>query len=80
MAAGIPRIALTSGEPAGIGPDLCLQIAARPLPCELICLADRDLLAARAQQLGINIVLRPYAPDATSEPDATHESGTLSVL
>jgi 4-hydroxythreonine-4-phosphate dehydrogenase len=84
VAAGLPRIALTSGEPAGIGPDLCLQIAAQPLPCELICLADHDLLAARARQLGINIVLRPYNTDATGshrgETAGPHEPGTLSVL
>ncbi|HYK26181.1 MAG TPA: 4-hydroxythreonine-4-phosphate dehydrogenase PdxA, partial [Steroidobacteraceae bacterium] len=63
----IPRIALTSGEPAGIGPDLCLQIArdARDLPCELVHLADIDLLAARAQLLGItNVELRRYEPAA----------------
>ncbi len=84
MAAGIARIALTSGEPAGIGPDLCLQVAAQPLPCELICLADRNLLAERARQLGINIVLRAYAPDAAASPQQhrarPHEPGTLSVL
>jgi 4-hydroxythreonine-4-phosphate dehydrogenase len=51
-----PRIALTSGEPAGIGPDLCLAIArdreaaATDLGCEIVCLADADLLAARARQ------------------------------
>jgi 4-hydroxythreonine-4-phosphate dehydrogenase len=43
----LPRIALTSGEPAGVGPELCLAIAERNLPCELVCLADRDLLAER---------------------------------
>ena len=44
-----PRIVLTSGEPAGIGPELCAQLTATDLPdCELFCLIDRDLLQARA--------------------------------
>ena len=48
----LPRIALTSGEPAGVGPEICLAIARRELPCELVCLGDRDLLAERARQVG----------------------------
>jgi len=81
----VPRIALTSGEPAGIGPDLCLQIArdARELPCELICLADMDLLAARARLLGItDVELRRYEPAAgagAAQP-RNHVPGGLQVL
>ena len=45
----LPRIVLTSGEPAGIGPELCAQLTAVDLPpCELFCLVDRSLLQARA--------------------------------
>ena len=51
------RIAVTSGEPAGVGPDLCLQLARGPLPCELICLGDRELLVARARQLSLKLNL-----------------------
>ena len=54
------RIALTSGEPAGVGPELCLAIAQRAWPCEIVCLADRDLLAARAAQVGLSVALRHY--------------------
>ena len=60
LSATLPRIALTSGEPAGIGPELCLAIAQRELPCELVCLADRDMLADRAQSLGLNVELLAY--------------------
>jgi 4-hydroxythreonine-4-phosphate dehydrogenase len=56
----IPRVVLTSGEPAGVGPELCLALAARDWPCELVCLADAALLAERARQLGLAVVLRPY--------------------
>ncbi len=47
-------IAVTSGEPAGIGPDICLRLAEREWPARLVVLGDRDLLAARAVQLGLD--------------------------
>jgi 4-hydroxythreonine-4-phosphate dehydrogenase len=52
-----PRLVLTCGEPAGIGPDLAVMLAANPPPAgtdyEIVCLGDQDLLAARAQKLGL---------------------------
>jgi 4-hydroxythreonine-4-phosphate dehydrogenase len=52
-----PRLALTCGEPAGIGPDICLlaaqALAAQRAPFDLVLLADRQLLAARARQLRV---------------------------
>jgi 4-hydroxythreonine-4-phosphate dehydrogenase len=71
------RVAVTSGEPAGVGPDLCLQLARGPLPCELVCLADRELLHARARQLGLKINLWDYEP---AQPVRPHTPGTLGVL
>ncbi|HEY6483244.1 MAG TPA: 4-hydroxythreonine-4-phosphate dehydrogenase PdxA [Steroidobacteraceae bacterium] len=71
-----PRIALTSGEPAGVGPELCLAVAQIPLDCELVCLADRELLAERAASLGMRIALEAYDP-ARRRP---HAPGTLLVL
>jgi len=38
------RLALTPGEPAGIGPDLCVQLAQQPLPAEVVAIADPALL------------------------------------
>ncbi len=70
------RIALTSGEPAGVGPELCLALARQPLQHELVCLADRDLLAERARQLGWPVELRDYDPQARR----SREPGTLTVL
>ncbi len=69
-----PRIALTSGEPAGVGPELCLRIASRRFDCELVCLGDRELLGERARQLGLRVNLRPY--DGTVH---AQEPGTLTV-
>jgi 4-hydroxythreonine-4-phosphate dehydrogenase len=69
-----PRIVITSGEPAGVGPEICLALASRELPCELVCLADRDLLAERARHLGYAVELLTY--DGTAR---LHERGSLRV-
>jgi 4-hydroxythreonine-4-phosphate dehydrogenase len=74
----IPRIAVTSGEPAGIGPELCLQLAARPLAGELVCLADGGLLAERARLIRAAIELTPYAAHAPRDR-RPHQPGTLLV-
>jgi 4-hydroxythreonine-4-phosphate dehydrogenase len=75
------RIALTSGEPAGIGPELCLAIARTVIPCELVCLGDRTLLAERSRQLGWHIALRDYGATHASHREARpHEPNTLTVL
>jgi 4-hydroxythreonine-4-phosphate dehydrogenase len=47
-------IAVTSGEPAGIGPDICLRLADRSWPVRLVVLGDRNLLTARARALGLD--------------------------
>jgi 4-hydroxythreonine-4-phosphate dehydrogenase len=74
----IPRIALTSGEPAGIGPELCVALALEELPCELVCLADESLLAERARQLNLAVSLHSYA-HRTGAARAPHTPGTLLV-
>ena len=58
----IQRIALTSGEPAGIGPDLCL-FAQQHYPAELVILGNRQLLQDRARTLGIEFKLDDYQPE-----------------
>ena len=58
-----PRLfALTPGEPAGIGPDLCLLLARAAQPHALVAIASRTLLAERAQQLGLSIQLLDVGP------------------
>lgn len=49
---------VTSGEPAGIGPDICLALAARNYP--VVILGDKNVLADRAKQLGLAIKLADY--------------------
>ena len=71
------RIAITVGEPAGIGPDIVLGLADRDRGAELVAIADPDLLRQRAAALGMDISLVETGPDA---PAAPHIPGTLSVL
>ena len=61
-----PRLAITSGEPAGIGPDLCLQISA-PESAELVVLGDRALFEQRASLLKTSFDWPDYDAD-TSRP------------
>jgi 4-hydroxythreonine-4-phosphate dehydrogenase len=76
----IPRIAVTSGEPAGVGPELCLTLAARSLECELVCLADPALLAERARLTGARLALEPYAAHARRDSVRNPQRpGTLLV-
>ncbi|GIK34918.1 MAG: 4-hydroxythreonine-4-phosphate dehydrogenase [Gammaproteobacteria bacterium] len=66
----IPRIALTPGEPAGIGPDLVARLAADGAAAELVAIADPQLIAARARQLGIQLELLPYQRGMAAKPSA----------
>ncbi|MDR2637459.1 MAG: 4-hydroxythreonine-4-phosphate dehydrogenase PdxA, partial [Zoogloeaceae bacterium] len=69
-----PRpIAVTSGEPAGIGPELCLELAAFE-GAHPVILADKTLLAERARLLGRSVTLRDYRPGLPRQP------GALDVL
>ena len=65
----LPIIAVTSGEPAGIGPELCLRLVERAFEAHLVVLADRSLLAARSDALGWGGVLREWQPGLPSAPD-----------
>ncbi len=73
----VRRFALTPGEPAGIGPDLCLLLARQAQPQVLVAIASRTLLAERAILLGLDIALIPVAPDAW--PTAPAAAGSLYV-
>ena len=79
-------IVVTSGEPAGIGPELCLQLVARSWPVPLVVLGDRDLLASRARMLGLaidslNILHMPLAASAIAgQPDVANARYVLQLL
>ena len=72
-----PRLILTCGEPAGIGPDLCIDIARRAWPCELVVAGDMQVLQARARDLQQTLTFLPYTRD---DAVTAHRAGTLRVL
>jgi 4-hydroxythreonine-4-phosphate dehydrogenase len=72
MGATAHRIAVTAGEPAGIGPDIVLQLAAQKLPAVPVAIADPQVLAARAAQLKLDIQLQADAPGPVA-----HKPGLL---
>ncbi len=57
---------ITSGEPAGIGPDICLSLAERIDERPLVVLADIEMLQQRANLLGLNVELIAYQGQAAS--------------
>lgn len=71
------RVVITPGEPAGIGPDLVVQLAQHAWPIELVVCADGVLLTERAAMLGLPLSLVPYSPDV---PAAPQPAGTLTLL
>ncbi len=69
------RLAITPGEPAGIGPELLVQLAQQSLPaCELVAFADPALLTATAQRLQLPLELATYAPGTPSPSGNTRLS------
>ncbi len=68
---------VTPGEPAGIGPDLCLLMASNAQPHTLIAIASHELLKARAELLGLDIHLLPVLPGAW--PQTPAPAGSLYV-
>lgn len=57
-----PRIAITAGEPAGIGPDLVSGLRTEAMPAELVVIGDLPMLSARAARLARDTCFVPYAP------------------
>jgi 4-hydroxythreonine-4-phosphate dehydrogenase len=72
----IPRLALTPGEPAGIGPDLLVMLAQSAWPAELIAVTDTQLLTRAAQRLKLPLTLLPHDPSSAA---SAHVPGTLKV-
>ena len=69
-------IAVTAGEPAGIGPELCLQLASIPMRRPVVVVADRDLLEQRARRLGVALEFADFRPDRRE----SGAPGRLAVL
>lgn len=71
------RLVITSGEPAGIGPDLVLILAQQDWPHELVVIADKSVLEDRAKQLELQVTFKPYQANQTIQPS---KSGELTLL
>jgi len=71
------RIAITPGEPAGIGPDLVIAIAQNSWPVQLVVVASKALIELRAKQLNLPITLIDY--DANVEATSQAKS-TLTIV
>lgn len=69
------RLAITTGEPAGVGPELCAALVGRVRDARLILIGDHELLQARAAACGIRAELLPYRPDRPAPAD-----GNLEVI
>ncbi|MCC2605125.1 4-hydroxythreonine-4-phosphate dehydrogenase PdxA [Planctobacterium marinum] len=54
------KLAITPGEPAGIGPDLVIQMAQLEWDVQLVAFADPDMMQQRAARLGLPLTLVEY--------------------
>lgn len=68
-------LAITAGEPAGIGPDLCIQLAQKGFAEPVVMVCSPSLLLERAEVLGLPLVIDLWSPGSV----ATCKPGHLSV-
>ncbi len=73
MSDAIPRLVLTPGEPAGIGPDVAIMASSRELPCRLAVIGDPKLLRERAAALDVPVTITDWKARC-------HRPGTLAVI
>lgn len=73
----LPCIVLSTGEPAGIGPDVVLDAARSEWPARIVAVGDAQLLAQRQRMLGVDVQFRQIG----SLQDApAHRAGSLAML
>ncbi len=72
----LPRLAITGGEPAGVGPELLAMLAMQPLAADLVAISDRDLLGRAASRCGVSLRLEDY----DGKPRHVRAPGVLRVL
>jgi len=73
---GCPRLAITAGEPAGIGPELVARLAATPIAADLVAIGDTGLFERAAGRCGLTLKTEPY----DRQPRALRAAGMLRVL
>ncbi len=77
MTAFVPRLVFTPGEPAGIGPELCVRLVQQNLPVQIVAVADPQWLSETARHMGLPLQITSFDPQAPVRPQC---AGVLSVL
>ena len=70
----LPVLAVTSGEPSGVGPELCARLTERKWPAHLVVVGDLELIEERLERAGYALVVRPW------QPGMKPEAGVFDVL
>ena len=70
----LPVLAITSGEPSGVGPELCARLPERTWPAHLVVVGDAELIEERFGRTGRALVVRPW------QPGMKPEAGVFDVL
>lgn len=73
-----PLLALTAGEPAGIGPDLAIHLAQNKIPVPCVVVADPDVLLARADLLQLPVNIKIIDPDPLSKQESSSNTPLFS--
>lgn len=73
-----PKIIITSGEPAGIGPDLCIKLSQREINARMLVLGNEELFRQRAKELSLTLDINPVLP-LESELE-NHTPGQLNLF
>lgn len=77
MSAAAPAIVITTGEPAGIGPDICIALATNPLPGRPVFLGDKQLIEQRAGALDVDLTIEALPSSAAAAP---HTDGVMQLI
>ena len=75
-----PTIAVTTGEPAGIGPELCVALLAEPWECQLVLIGDRSMLERSAGRTLPDSCVIHVPLDAPSSPGRLDPANARYVL
>lgn len=73
------RLAITPGEPAGIGPDLCVILAQEASHWQWVVIANKELLLERAKLLGLPLAVREFDPSEAPRPQRPGELTVVSL-
>jgi len=74
MSSNTKKLVITSGEPAGIGPDIILKIAQQPHDACLIILGDQSVFESRAKALNLDVTIKLWSPGSECLP---HKPGQV---